>query len=59
VQAGLRSMGYGLNGAIAVGVGASLVWFAVAAFLGGHYEKIRGQDTAARDTRRLKTAASH
>jgi AAA family ATP:ADP antiporter len=49
VQAGLRSMGYGLNGAIAVGVGASLVWFAVAAFLGGRYERIRAQETAARD----------
>ena len=40
VQAGLRSMGYGLNGALAVGMGASLVWFAIAAFLGGRYEKI-------------------
>jgi ATP:ADP antiporter, AAA family len=50
VQAGVRSMGYGLNGAIAVGVGASLVWFAVAAFLGGRYEKIRAQETATSDT---------
>jgi AAA family ATP:ADP antiporter len=50
VQAGVRSMGYGLSGAIAVGVGASLVWFAVAAFLGGRYEKIRAQETATSDT---------
>ncbi len=43
VQAGVRSMGYGLHGAIAVGLGASLVWFAVAACLGGRYEKMRAQ----------------
>jgi AAA family ATP:ADP antiporter len=56
VQGGLRSLGYGLNGAIAVGVGASLIWFAVAAFLGKRYEKILvhesgacDQGTAARD----------
>jgi AAA family ATP:ADP antiporter len=48
MQAGLRSLGYGLNGAIAVGVGASLVWFAVAAVLGGRYEKILVQETATR-----------
>jgi AAA family ATP:ADP antiporter len=57
VQAGLRSMGYGLNGAIAVGVGASLVWFAVAALLGARYESIRANQTAPRPTRRLEAAA--
>ena len=41
VQAGLRSMGYGLNGAIAVGVAASVVWGAAALVLGRRYEKIR------------------
>jgi AAA family ATP:ADP antiporter len=44
VQAGLRSMGYGLNGAIAVGVAASLVWGAAATFLGRRYDEIRRQD---------------
>jgi AAA family ATP:ADP antiporter len=43
VQSGLRSLGYGLNGAIAVGVGASVIWFAVAASLGARYEKLRPQ----------------
>ena len=47
VQAGLRALGYGLNGTIAVGVGASFVWFAVAAVLGRRYERIRAQTTAA------------
>ena len=58
VQAGLRSMGYGLNGAIAVGVGASLAWFAVAAFLGGRYEKIRAPETAARDPSHLNVTCA-
>jgi ATP:ADP antiporter, AAA family len=40
VQAGLRSMGYGMNGAIAVGVAASVVWGAAALFLGRRYEKL-------------------
>ena len=41
MQAGLRSIGYGLGGAVAVGVGASIVWSAVATFLGRGYEKRR------------------
>jgi AAA family ATP:ADP antiporter len=49
VLAGLRSLGYGLNGAIAVGLGASLIWFAVGAVLGGRYEKIRVQELGARN----------
>ena len=52
VQAGLRSMGYGLNGAIAVGVAASMVWGAAALYLGRRYEKIRAQDDGARDFNR-------
>jgi ATP:ADP antiporter, AAA family len=48
-QAGLRSAGFGLNGAVALGVGASLVWGAVATFLGRRYEKIRLQASSARD----------
>jgi ATP:ADP antiporter, AAA family len=49
VQAGLRSMGYGMNGAIAVGVAASVLWGAAALFLGRRYEKIRRQDDGTRD----------
>ena len=48
VQAGLRSVGYGLNGAVAVGVGASIIWGAVAALLGKRYEKTRLRDSIAR-----------
>jgi AAA family ATP:ADP antiporter len=48
-QAGLRSAGFGLNGAVALGVGASLVWGTVATFLGRRYEKIRLQASSARD----------
>jgi AAA family ATP:ADP antiporter len=48
-QAGLRSAGFGLNGAVALGVGASLVWGAVATFLGRRYEKIRLQESSVCD----------
>jgi AAA family ATP:ADP antiporter len=41
MQAALRSMGYGLGGAIAVGVGASVLWGAAAKYLGHNYEKLR------------------
>jgi AAA family ATP:ADP antiporter len=41
LQAALRSLGYGLPGTLAVGVGASLLWAAAAALLGRHYEGIR------------------
>jgi AAA family ATP:ADP antiporter len=44
VQAGLRAMGYGLNGAIAVGVAGSVVWGAAALYLGRRYEKMRVRD---------------
>jgi AAA family ATP:ADP antiporter len=42
MQGGLRSMGFGVNGAVAVGIAASLAWVAVAGFLGRRYEEIRG-----------------
>ncbi|MDB6097746.1 MAG: hypothetical protein JWN58_449 [Gammaproteobacteria bacterium] len=58
VQAGLRSMGYGMNGAIAVGVAASVVWGAAALFLGRRYEKIRQQDGGARDLERSEAVAA-
>jgi len=41
MQAGLRSIGYGLGGTVAVGVGASIAWGAVAILLGRGYEKLR------------------
>lgn len=43
MQTGFRSMGYGLDGVLAVGVGASLAWLAVAGSLGKRYEKLRQQ----------------
>jgi ATP:ADP antiporter, AAA family len=46
MQAGLRSIGYGLGGAVAVGVGASVVWGAAAAYLGHNYEKLRHRESA-------------
>ena len=41
LQAALRSVGYGLEGTLAVGVGASILWAAVAMVLGLRYEKLR------------------
>jgi AAA family ATP:ADP antiporter len=46
--AGLRSLGYGLGGAVALGVGASVVWGAVAARLGRSYETLRHRESAGR-----------
>jgi len=44
LQAGLRSLGYGLNGAVTVGIAASLIWGGVAMSLGRRYEaRLRGQ----------------
>ncbi len=48
MQAGLRSLGYGLGGAVAVGVGASVLWGAAAAHLGHNYEKLRRRGSTAR-----------
>jgi ATP:ADP antiporter, AAA family len=39
LQGGLGAMGYGIHGPVAVGVGASILWGAVAVALGRHYEK--------------------
>ncbi len=41
VQAGLRALGFGLGGTIAVGLGASIAWGAVAMSLGRRYERLR------------------
>jgi AAA family ATP:ADP antiporter len=41
LQTGVRAAGLGFHGAIALGVGASLGWGAVAALLGKRYERIR------------------
>ena len=48
MQAGLRSIGYGLGGAVAVGVGASIIWGAAATFLGRSYEKLRRKESTFR-----------
>jgi ATP:ADP antiporter, AAA family len=48
MQTGLRSLGYGLGGAVAVGIGASVLWGAAAAQLGHNYEKLRQRGSAAR-----------
>ncbi len=47
MQAGLRSIGYGLGGTVAVGVGASIAWGAVAILLGRGYEKLRRHSNGA------------
>ena len=52
VQAGLRSLGYGFNGAVAVGVGASIIWGAAAALLGKRYERLRLQRSLGLDRSR-------
>jgi len=57
-QAGMRSMGYGLHGVMAVGIGASLVWLAAAAFLGGRFEQIRACETATNEVPVAKNAAN-
>jgi AAA family ATP:ADP antiporter len=41
MQAGLRSIGYGLGGTVALGVGASIAWGGVALLLGRGYERLR------------------
>jgi AAA family ATP:ADP antiporter len=57
VQAGLRSMGYGMNGAIAVGVAGSVVWGAAAVYLGRRYEKMRVREGSVRDLNRSDAVA--
>ena len=51
VQAGLASLGYGLNGALAAGVAASLLWGAVALSLGRRYEKLHQSGRSHGDSR--------
>jgi AAA family ATP:ADP antiporter len=45
MQAGLRAAGFGLGGALAVGVGACIVWGAVARYAGRRYEQIRQEQS--------------
>jgi len=45
MQAGLRAAGFGLGGAVALGVGASVIWSGMAAIVGRDYERIRAQQT--------------
>jgi AAA family ATP:ADP antiporter len=50
VQAGLRSLGFGMGGTVAVGVGASLLWAVVAVRLGRAYEgRRRGEKSPVRE----------
>jgi len=55
VQGGLSALGYGLNGAVAVGVGASILWGAVATTLGRRYEERLQQCVALRTERTART----
>jgi AAA family ATP:ADP antiporter len=41
MQTGLRAAGFGLGGALAVGIGACIAWGAVARYAGRRYEEIR------------------
>jgi AAA family ATP:ADP antiporter len=41
MQAGLRAAGFGFHGAIALGVGTSVLWGLVASSLGRRYERLR------------------
>jgi len=49
-QAGLRALGFGMGGAVAVGLGASVAWGAVAALLGRRYEQLRAQQSQSQET---------
>lgn len=49
MQAGLRSLGFGLNGAIALGVGGAFIWGAVAKSLGQRYEQTRREESVRRE----------
>jgi ATP:ADP antiporter, AAA family len=54
VQAGLRALGYGMNGAAAVGVGASVIWGAAAVSLGRQFESRRRQQADMKKTSSIK-----
>jgi AAA family ATP:ADP antiporter len=46
MQTGLRAAGFGLGGALAVGIGACIAWGAVARYAGRRYEEIRAGSKA-------------
>jgi len=41
MQGGMRALGYGLGGTVALGIGASIAWGAIAVALGRGYERLR------------------
>lgn len=45
MQGGMRSLGYGLGGTVALGIGASVIWGAVAVALGRGYERMRHEES--------------
>jgi AAA family ATP:ADP antiporter len=45
MQAGLRAAGFGLGGAVALGIGACAAWGGVARYAGRRYEQIRKEQT--------------
>jgi AAA family ATP:ADP antiporter len=49
MQAALRSVGFGMSGTVAVGIGASLLWAAIALRLGRRYEGLRHEGAAPKD----------
>jgi len=46
VQAGLGAAGFGLGGAVALGIGASVLWTGVAAYVSRRYEIMRAEQQA-------------
>ena len=46
MQAGLRAAGFGLGGALTLGIGACIAWGAVARYAGRRYEEIRSEASA-------------
>jgi AAA family ATP:ADP antiporter len=50
VQAGLRYAGFGLGGAVVLGIGASVFWGWISTRLGKQYETIRAQQARVRLT---------
>jgi AAA family ATP:ADP antiporter len=46
MQAGLRFAGFGLGAAVALGVGASVIWAGLGAYAGKRYEQIRARQIA-------------
>ena len=46
IQAALRYAGFGLGGAVALGLGGSAIWAGLAAYAGNRYEHMRTEQTA-------------